>query len=73
MRLPECGGQSPSSACAASAASKQEHVDAFGDRQRRELRNSSWHRQYRAADAVLFSPSIGRHRPFDAAMVRLLR
>jgi hypothetical protein len=29
MRLPECGGQSPSSSSAASAASKQEHV-AFG-------------------------------------------
>ena len=31
------------------------------DRQRRRLRNSSWHRQERAADAVLFSPSLGRH------------
>ena len=31
--------------------------------QRRKWRSSSWHRQWRAADAVLISPSIGRHRP----------
>ena len=33
------------------------------DRQRRKFRSSSWQRQYRLADPVLFSPSIGRHRP----------
>src|SRR5689334_3353524 len=33
------------------------------DRQRRKFRSSSWPRQYRLADRVLFNPSIGRHRP----------
>ena len=33
------------------------------DRQRRKFRSSSWPRQYRLADPVLFNPSIGRHRP----------
>ena len=33
------------------------------DLQRRKFRSSSWQRQYRLADPVLFSPSIGRHRP----------
>jgi hypothetical protein len=32
------------------------------DRQRRKFRSSSWPRQYRLADRVLFNPSIGRHR-----------
>src|SRR5262244_832820 len=33
------------------------------DRQRRKFRSSSWPRQYRLGDPVLFNPSIGRHRP----------
>ena len=33
------------------------------DLQRRKFRSSSWPRQYRLADPVLFNPSIGRHRP----------
>jgi len=27
------------------------------------FRSSTWPRQYRLADPVLFNPSIGRHRP----------
>src|SRR5215831_3993 len=33
------------------------------DRQRRKFRSSSWPRQYRLADPVLFNPSLGRHQP----------
>src|ERR1700739_4576091 len=38
------------------------------DRQRRKFRSSSWPRQYRHADPVLFNPSIGRHDLARGAM-----
>jgi hypothetical protein len=38
------------------------------DRQRRKFRSSSWPRQYRLADPVLFNPSIGRNH--DSCFVR---